>query len=105
MTEWIDGKPVMWNEALSTRPWPYDSKPVQIRAMLYDGTAESMASLARWLGDHLGTDGESAVIYTLEGTMTISVGDWVIQGTRGEFYPCKPDVFETKYARFRPGLQ
>lgn len=34
---------------------------------------------------------------TLEGRMTVSDGDWVIQGVKGEFYGCKPDVFEKTY--------
>ena len=36
-------------------------------------------------------------IQTLEGIMTASIGDWVIKGVNGEFYPCKPDVFEKTY--------
>ena len=37
------------------------------------------------------------IIKTLEGEMLASVGDYIIKGLRGEFYPCKPDVFEMKY--------
>jgi hypothetical protein len=37
-------------------------------------------------------------IDTLEGTMTASEGDWIIKGVKGEFYPCKPDIFERTYA-------
>lgn len=36
-------------------------------------------------------------IPTLEGTMTASPGDWIIRGVKGEFYPCKPDIFEATY--------
>lgn len=36
-------------------------------------------------------------IRTLGGDMVISPGDWVIRGVRGEFYPCKPDIFESTY--------
>lgn len=36
-------------------------------------------------------------IKTLEGTMTASVQDYIIRGVNGEFYPCKPDVFEKTY--------
>ena len=36
-------------------------------------------------------------IATLEGTMTAIVGDWIIRGVKGEFYPCKPDKFEQTY--------
>lgn len=36
-------------------------------------------------------------IITLEGTMVASPGDYIIQGVNGEFYPCKPDIFEKTY--------
>jgi hypothetical protein len=36
-------------------------------------------------------------IKTLEGTMRAEVGDWIIRGVKGEFYPCKPDIFEATY--------
>lgn len=37
------------------------------------------------------------VIRTLEGDMKVSLGDWVIRGVSGEFYPCKPGIFEQTY--------
>lgn len=36
-------------------------------------------------------------INTLEGVMTANTGDWIIKGVNGEFYPCKPDIFEKTY--------
>jgi len=36
-------------------------------------------------------------IFTLEGKMSASVGDWIIRGVKGEFYPCKPDIFAATY--------
>ena len=36
-------------------------------------------------------------IPTLEGEMVASMGDYVIKGIQGEFYPCKPDIFEATY--------
>lgn len=39
----------------------------------------------------------SMYIKTLEGTMTASIGDWIIKGVNGEVYPCKPDIFEKTY--------
>jgi hypothetical protein len=36
-------------------------------------------------------------VHTSEGVMRCSVGDWIIKGTKGEFYPCKPDIFEQIY--------
>lgn len=37
------------------------------------------------------------LIETLEGTMRGEIGDWIIRGVNGEFYPCKPDIFEKTY--------
>jgi len=36
-------------------------------------------------------------IQTLEGIMTAQLGDWIIKGVKGEFYPCKPDIFTETY--------
>lgn len=38
-----------------------------------------------------------AFIDTLEGRMTVSIGDWIITGVKGEHYPCKPDIFAATY--------
>lgn len=38
-------------------------------------------------------------INTLEGTMTASLGDYIIRGVKGEYYPCKPDIFAQTYER------
>lgn len=40
---------------------------------------------------------EKVIIHTLEGDVTASRGDWIIKGVQGEFYPCKPDIFEATY--------
>ena len=37
------------------------------------------------------------IIATLEGDMRADVGDWIIQGVKGELYPCKPDIFDATY--------
>ena len=44
------------------------------------------------IGDVIGGE-----IKTLEGVMTISENDYIIKGVQGEFYPCKPDIFEATY--------
>jgi hypothetical protein len=36
-------------------------------------------------------------IHTLEGSLIVSPGDWIITGVKGEKYPCKPDIFEATY--------
>lgn len=48
-------------------------------------------------GSVLPTDDRNLVIKTLEGEMKARPGDWIIKGVKGEFYPCKPDIFEETY--------
>ena len=43
------------------------------------------------------TEKPAIKIETLEGIMTAVLGDWIIKGVKGEFYPCKPDIFEATY--------
>lgn len=42
---------------------------------------------------------DSLVCGTLEGVHTITFGDYIIQGVKGEIYPCKPDIFEMTYEK------
>ncbi len=42
-------------------------------------------------------------IRTLEGDMNVSVGDYIIKGVQGEFYPCKPDIFKETYEPVKDG--
>ena len=46
-----------------------------------------------------------ALIYTLEGVMRADINDWVIKGVKGEFYPCKPDIFEATYEKVIEGIE
>jgi hypothetical protein len=39
------------------------------------------------------------IISTLEGLHWADLGDWIIKGVQGEFYPCKSDIFEATYER------
>ena len=41
----------------------------------------------------------TCIIRTLEGEHIANEGDWIIKGVRGEYYPCKPDIFEMTYDR------
>ena len=43
-------------------------------------------------------------VHTLEGTMQVSAGDWVICGVKGEYYPCKPDIFAATYECAAPAI-
>jgi hypothetical protein len=82
----------------------YKKKPVEIEAVQFDGTSTSKVAIRQWM------DGEeyfkpmastrditTLTIETLEGPMTAQPGDFIIKGIQGEFYPCKPDIFEQSY--------
>lgn len=76
----------------------YRKKPVVIEAVLISPYMDHLQSLLEWIGSsgRMGPDG-SIFIKTLEGTMTGVTGDYIIKGVQGEFYPCKPDIFEQTY--------
>ena len=94
----------------------YRKKPVVIEARQW--TAEGHAwDLMHWMEDRWiansgqpqydqnlsgasgpqGEDWGCLEIDTLEGTMQVAPFDYIIQGVSGEFYPCKPDIFEQSY--------
>jgi hypothetical protein len=88
----------------------FRKKPVVIEAMLWDGSHHrgmfeflggSSAKAISWYGDnfyidHAKVDG-GLMIKTLEGEHKANIGDWIIKGVSGEFYPCKADIFEKTY--------
>lgn len=82
----------------------FRKKPVIIEAIKYTGDANTtLAPTQEFITASLdGTirerDGKM-VIKTLEGTMIANKGDYIIMGVNGEFYPCKPDIFEKTYER------
>lgn len=89
----------------------FRKKPVTIEAMRYTG--ENILDVLSFTGkhpcwgkwftseaqyeDHVRADRGVFKIITLEGTMEAMPGDWIIKGVKGEFYPCKPDIFAATY--------
>jgi hypothetical protein len=83
----------------------YRKKPLVIEAVQFDRTNGPI--VAKWCrGHHRLSENpndphgfilEYVDIPTLEGVMTASLNDWIIKGVQGEFYPCKPDIFEQTY--------
>lgn len=73
----------------------YRKKPVVIEAVRWFG-GNTQEILAFCGGDASEKDG-ALCIDTLEGTFRASVGDYIIKGVNGEFYPCKPDIFASTY--------
>lgn len=76
-------------------PKKYRKRPVVIEAMQY--SAATCADICRWMDAEHRPDDECGVgplyIPTLEGMMEASPGDFIVRGVKGEFYPCKPDIF------------
>ena len=80
----------------------YRKKQLVIEAMQWDGSSPSALAIMRWAmnksvigGTYHGSPFLS--VFTREGRMNASAGDWIIKGVKGEFYPCKPDIFESTY--------
>ena len=90
----------------------YRKKPVVIEAIQYAWSSEedlykgiTKEEIQDEISDFVGSNlelfgsGDDMVIETLEGEMIARPGDWIIKGVNGEFYPCKPDIFEKTYER------
>jgi len=83
----------------------FRKKPVVIEAWENDGNPASQMVKPKWLSDAIVSgvvwlvNAPPAIymIKTLEGEMVCSPGDWIIQGVKGELYPCKPDIFKATY--------
>ena len=87
-------------------PARYRKRPVAIEALQL--TDSNAGVVAAWVnagghraivrgGPRGGSKGATVTIKTLEGDHLASVGDFVIRGVQGEFYPCKSDIFEATY--------
>ena len=78
----------------------YRKIPVEVEAVQFTGG--NLHEMERFVpcGKYY-SDGTFSIV-TLEGEMHVSVGDYVIRGVKGEFYPCKPDIFEMTYEKAEP---
>lgn len=83
----------------------FKKKPVVIDAIQLNGCTTGVIAAKRWMetGQEPSVnavhtcDIKTLEIPTLEGVMTAQGGDWIIKGVQGEFYPCKPDIFQETY--------
>ena len=75
----------------------YRKKPIVIEA--FQWTGNNTTQLLHWMLPDIEPDAEASelTIKTLEGDLHASIGDWIIRGVKGEFYPCKPDIFQETY--------
>ena len=80
----------------------FRKKPVVIEArQLTDANGEELAAWCS--GDLMRRAYYGVAVPTLEGNMIASEGDWIIRGIKGEFYPCKPDIFAATYEEVTDG--
>lgn len=78
----------------------YRKKPVVIDAIQLQVGVQSMSAVQAFTSGTARPEiGGAMLISTLEGNMRADIGDWIIKGVKGEFYPCKNDVFEATYER------
>lgn len=81
----------------------YRKKPVVIEALQFEDNPTRLEELSNFIDDqelrvdYKDPQDPKLKITTLEGVMDASVGDYIIKGVNGEFYPCKPDIFEKTY--------
>ena len=76
----------------------FRKKPIVIEAVQHEGN--NLEEIEEFFGEHqeLNIDNTGRIlINTLEGEMAANLKDWIIKGINGEFYPCKPDIFEKTY--------
>lgn len=81
----------------------FRKKPIEVEAMQFIGDHESAFAISQW-AEFVGVGtcsvkGYYLKVFTLEGVMHAQPGDWIIKGVKGEFYPCKPDIFEATYEK------
>lgn len=75
----------------------YTKRPVTIQALLFDG--DNFGQCEQFIGkENYDSTLKYPNIKTLEGTMEVSKGDYIIKGIEGEFYPCKPEIFKKSYS-------
>lgn len=92
-------------EGFISKRMKYRKKPVIIEAIQFEDNSDRIIEIHEFMGgDTIRVNYEDKnnpylKIETLEGIMKASVGDYIIKGVNGEFYPCKPDIFEKTYER------
>lgn len=90
----------------------YRKRPVTIEAMRFSGNSIELQDVYAWVESGVGRENlrmdfytGDLIVRTLEGDMRCAYGDWVIKGIKGEFYPCKNEVFQLTYELVPPEIQ
>ena len=83
----------------------YRKKPVVIEAVQFLDDSETLLVIQEFMGNldltinYRDFNDPKLKIEALEGIIDASLGDFIIKGIKGEFYPCKPDIFELTYEK------
>ena len=81
----------------------YVKRPVEVEAVQFMDNTDSICELSEFIKgqdiriDYADPANPQLKIQTLEREMTASIGDFIIKGVKGEYYPCKPDIFKATY--------
>ncbi len=81
----------------------YKKKPVVIDAIQFKDDPDTLIEIQEFMGggelriSYKNPDNPVIKIETLDGVMDAAIGDFIIRGVKGEYYPCKPDIFEQTY--------
>lgn len=77
----------------------YRKKPIVVEAIRWTG--KNQTEIDKFCGMKVvwSKNKKTFLVLTLEGTKLATMGDYIIKGVNGEFYPCKPDVFAKTYER------
>ena len=79
------------------KPVVIDPAVIDAVQYVYDNFGEVKAFINEGTHKMKMTELGSPIIETLKGDMVVNINDWVIRGVQGEYYPCKPDIFESTY--------
>ncbi|MEO6709812.1 MAG: hypothetical protein ABIP42_09535 [Planctomycetota bacterium] len=82
------------------RPVVIEAAQLPARAPFDAEAVVRLQAISAWCGGAIHKTG--LLIATMEGRMNASPGDWIIKGVKGEFYPCKPEIFEATYEAVEP---
>ena len=80
----------------------YVKKPIPVEAIQIEQGLDAQIKLDEFLGNAnvscmYSSENITVIIHTLEGNMAAHLGDYIIKGVKGEFYPCRKDIFEETY--------
>ncbi len=85
----------------------YRKKPVIIEAIQFKDDPKTLVEISKFMNgtsrpvrvSYDDPENPAILIETLEGVMRADAGDYIIKGVQGEYYPCKPDIFEQTYEK------